>query len=151
MEDENSVLTRRNLLRIGWVSIIASGLLSLWPLSQYLTSSEDSLQSDIITLKISPLIGNQWYHIENTRVWLKRAGQGYAAILATCTHLGCEVAYNSSQQKWFCPCHGSVYNAEGTPIAGPAPRDLARVAVKAVNDTLIVNIGKVVGMDRQIL
>ncbi|WP_292360763.1 Rieske 2Fe-2S domain-containing protein [Mesorhizobium sp.] len=45
--------------------------------------------------------------------------------LAHCTHLGCIVQWNSTEQCWDCPCHGSQFAADGTLLNGPAIRGLA--------------------------
>jgi len=50
--------------------------------------------------------------------------KGFAVASAGCTHLGCTVNYFQSDQKFHCPCHGSVFARGGDVIHGPAPRPL---------------------------
>jgi glycine/D-amino acid oxidase-like deaminating enzyme/nitrite reductase/ring-hydroxylating ferredoxin subunit len=46
---------------------------------------------------------------------------------ALCTHLQCIVQWNSVEQSWDCPCHGSRFDPRGKVILGPAIDDLAAV------------------------
>jgi Rieske Fe-S protein len=46
---------------------------------------------------------------------------------ASCTHLGCIVHWNSTEQCWDCPCHGSQFAPDGTALNGPAVSGLAAV------------------------
>jgi glycine/D-amino acid oxidase-like deaminating enzyme/nitrite reductase/ring-hydroxylating ferredoxin subunit len=45
---------------------------------------------------------------------------------ASCTHLGCIVHWNSLEQCWDCPCHGSQFAPDGTALNGPAVSSLAK-------------------------
>lgn len=140
--------TRRAVLRLAWTGVIATGILSLEPLVQYLTSDEDQPQSPLVFYDKELEINADWQQVSNTRTWLKRDNLGIMAVLATCTHLGCEVKYESEKGQWLCPCHGSIYDSEGRPISGPAPKALSRIAVELKPDgSLIMNTAKQVEMD----
>lgn len=42
----------------------------------------------------------------------------------TCTHLGCELRFNSAENSWDCPCHGSRFDYKGNILNGPALKPL---------------------------
>jgi glycine/D-amino acid oxidase-like deaminating enzyme/nitrite reductase/ring-hydroxylating ferredoxin subunit len=50
---------------------------------------------------------------------------------AVCTHLGCHVHWNSTEQCWDCPCHGSHFAPDGAVLNGPALSPLERVHLGA--------------------
>lgn len=60
----------------------------------------------------------------------KRAGvymdeQGSLHLVnTTCTHMGCELNWNSAERSWDCPCHGSRFSYGGDIIEGPAVKPL---------------------------
>ncbi|MBZ9965790.1 FAD-dependent oxidoreductase [Mesorhizobium sp. BR1-1-2] len=50
---------------------------------------------------------------------------------AVCTHSGCEVGWNSTEQCWDCSCHGSHFASDGTVLNGPAVAPLHPVDAPA--------------------
>ena len=49
----------------------------------------------------------------------------WLVILGVCTHLGCVPIANAGEfGGYYCPCHGSHYDASGRIRKGPAPLNL---------------------------
>jgi glycine/D-amino acid oxidase-like deaminating enzyme/nitrite reductase/ring-hydroxylating ferredoxin subunit len=57
------------------------------------------------------------------------SGKLYARS-AACTHIGCHLHWNSFETCWDCPCHGSHFAFDGTPLNAPAVGPLAEVDIE---------------------
>ncbi|MBK5296938.1 MAG: ubiquinol-cytochrome c reductase iron-sulfur subunit [Vicinamibacteria bacterium] len=57
------------------------------------------------------------------RLFVLNRGDGFAAVSAVCTHLGCTVRHVEGE-GFVCPCHGSRFDLEGQVRQGPAPGPL---------------------------
>lgn len=86
-------------------------------------------------------------YTQEFRVWIVREPQGFYAIFAKCTHLGCTPRWAASESKYKCPCHGSGYNKNGYNFEGPAPRPMDRFEIRVGDDgQLVVDKSKVFTM-----
>ena len=66
--------------------------------------------------------------LDGRKVAVYRTERGKTALLSpTCTHMGCQVAWNDAEHTWDCPCHGSRFTPTGEVLAGPAETPLERV------------------------
>jgi nitrite reductase/ring-hydroxylating ferredoxin subunit len=68
--------------------------------------------------------------LQGNEILVKRDKQGLRAFNSTCPHLGCRVHWQADKQRFFCPCHNGVFNADGVAIEGPpaaAGQSLAQV------------------------
>ena len=75
-------------------------------------------------------------------VFLRQDESGaYIALLARCTHLGCQP--DPVGDRLVCPCHGSEYSLEGQVLQGPAERSLTRYAVTVEGNDLVVTLERI--------
>ena len=66
--------------------------------------------------------------LDGKRVAAYRDADGSTTLRsATCTHMGCEVKWNTAERTWDCPCHGSRFKPTGQVLAGPAESPLSEV------------------------
>ena len=76
--------------------------------------------------------------VEAERVFVVRTSEGFIALLARCTHLGCTPRWLELERKFKCPCHGSGYTSEGVNFEGPAPSPLVRLDISLDDAGFIV-------------
>lgn len=143
-----------NLLTFGTITGIAAG--ALYPVVSYFipksaggagggVTAKDKLGNDLsaseFTANRQPgdrslaqgLKGDPTYIIVSEDQQIASYG-----LNAVCTHLGCVVPWNASENKFICPCHGSQYNNEGKMVRGPAPLSLALVHANVSDDKVIL-------------
>ncbi len=75
--------------------------------------------------------------VSKTASWLRRvSADEFIAFSVNCTHLGCPVHWLPDAQIFLCPCHGGVYNKDGSYAAGPPPKNLYQYPVRIVNNNV---------------
>ncbi len=57
-------------------------------------------------------------------IFIVRSTEGFYALSAVCSHLGCLTVWKQESGTIACPCHGSTFQRDGSIIAGPAPKPL---------------------------
>jgi len=59
------------------------------------------------------------------RFFLLHAPGGIIAAYRKCTHLGCAVPWSDAEDRFHCPCHGSLYDKRtAVVLRTPAPKPL---------------------------
>lgn len=75
--------------------------------------------------------------VSKTASWLRRvSADEFIAFSVNCTHLGCPVHWLPDAEIFLCPCHGGVYNKDGSYAAGPPPKNLYQYPVRIVNNNV---------------
>ncbi len=76
---------------------------------------------------------------ETDEARVKKGKEQWLIMVGVCTHLGCIPLGNGagSFDGWFCPCHGSEYDAAGRIRRGPAPKNLVIPPYAFTSDTKV--------------
>ena len=78
-----------------------------------------------------------------TRMDSKGSAEDFIALSSVCPHLGCQVHWEATNNRFFCPCHNGAFNATGEPLSGP-PKDsnqtLPRYPLMVENGLLFIEV-----------
>ncbi len=66
--------------------------------------------------------------VSERRLFVFNTPDGFYAVSAVCTHLGCNVSHEEGR-GFACPCHGSQFHEDGRVRKGPAAWPLPRFAL----------------------
>ncbi len=148
--------SRRTFFR--WVTRAAAGLIGLGlaiPLAGYVISPAlrrraqswvevgrlDTLsEGEPAQLEYVTIVRDGYIEAKTQKaVWAVKQPDGAVTVFAPlCTHLGCGYHWDTTDRRFKCPCHGSVYDVTGEVLAGPAPRALDRLPTKIQEGRLLV-------------
>jgi menaquinol-cytochrome c reductase iron-sulfur subunit len=101
----------------------------------------DSLpEGEPVRVKFAAATEDAYHHSRDLySVWVIRQAAGAPTVFSPiCTHLGCHFVWDSGTGHFECPCHGSVFAADGRVLSGPAPRPLDRLNFRIDNGQLLV-------------
>ncbi len=104
---------------------------------------ENDLTSFVIAGKVDDFKLGSVTPFRSGRFYLSRMNDGgFIALSLKCTHLGCSVGWNESEEKFICPCHSSVFEMNGNVVSPPAPRALDLLPIIIENGIVKVNPNK---------
>ena len=86
------------------------------------------------------MVRDGWQEKQTTKaVWAVKQADGEVTVYSPiCPHLGCGFRWDRQDRLFKCPCHGSIFDIEGTVKAGPAPRPLDTLPSKIENGELLI-------------
>jgi cytochrome b6-f complex iron-sulfur subunit len=135
---QESGLSRREMLNLAWLASLGFFFVSFGGVG-YLFAMPRFKEGEfggLITIgspSSIPVEGSPPDNYPKVKFWLTNTNQGVKALYKVCTHLGCLYSWSDQQEKFLCPCHGSEFEADGTYIRGPAPRDLDAFMIQVVD------------------
>lgn len=106
---------------------------------------------EITLVPLKPLTRREWPDDWGTEsAWVYRVSdQEFIIYSVHCTHVGCPVTWSPQARRFFSPCHGGAFDAEGRVLAGPPPRPLDRYEVRIEDGILFA--GRVYSVSDQLI
>jgi len=138
-EPENAAMDRRQFVKVGATSLGVAGLGACVFGFRYLSPNVLYEPSPIVSVgrperytvgsvTLDPRFG----------IFVVRVAEGFYALSAVCTHLGCLSTWKPDAGVIACPCHGSTFQRDGSTIAGPAPAPLPWLKLWLGDDGLLM-------------
>lgn len=137
----SSTITRREALSLAWlacVGITASQAVGVAYSAMSWTDSTDVPNKRLLPVDLGyqsqwprsgddpATMGGLWF-----KVRLVPVDGGLIALSPRCPNRSCIVGWKRDQQRFICPCCGSMYTKTGAWIQGAAERGLDRVVLRA--------------------
>lgn len=102
-----------------------------------LGSVEDFPPDQVVKATVPVQRGDWARSLQAKAVYVWRRNEHELIVYSrNCTDLSCPVTYDPGSECFFCPCHGGIFNKEGTPLAGPPSVPLYRYENR-VNDGIV--------------
>jgi cytochrome b6-f complex iron-sulfur subunit len=148
-ESVNEPLSRRGFIKYALLGFSAlatvGGVLTpiiayLWPPKK--AASQAGERVAVADSTELPIGKGEVYSVNNQPVIVIHTADGYKALSATCTHLGCIVSWNEQRQVIACPCHEAYFNTNGAVISGPPPAPLPTYRVQEDGGQIYVEGGE---------
>lgn len=99
-------------------------------------NDDDAITIDLTNDDFSDLGTVGGYAYSGNIIIIRSGDDSYLAFSKICTHQGCTVTYNASENELPCPCHGSVFSTTGAVLNGPASSGLKKYSVTKEGDAL---------------
>ncbi|MBC8330877.1 MAG: Rieske 2Fe-2S domain-containing protein [Anaerolineae bacterium] len=151
-EINDTNITRRDFLKTAWsviggITALEAGALAIAYMQPRLAEGEFG---GVLTIgAVEDFPPGSVTHITDGRFYLTRFEDGgFVAIYQRCTHLGCSVPWEQTENMFICPCHNSQFTSDGDVLNPPAPRPLDLFAVSIEEGIVKVDTGNLIVRDQ---
>ena len=106
------------------------------------TETTQDAGTSVVIAQVSALVAGEGFNFTandgTDAILFKTKDEKVYALSRICTHEGCSVNFDMSQNKLICPCHGAEYESgEGNVLSGPTQRALKKINVKIEGDNVL--------------
>jgi cytochrome b6-f complex iron-sulfur subunit len=117
-----------------------AGFLVAFPIFSFLRLPKRISTAKRIELPLSDLSEDQamFFDREGTQIVLIYTNRQPKAFDAACTHLGCLVSWDQNEHLFRCPCHGAVFDDQGSAVRGPVNTPLKKIKFEIAKGVLVI-------------
>jgi Rieske Fe-S protein len=125
---------------IGGMAGLSAGMVG-FPLVSFMARPESLDLNKPLEISLDQLSPGQALYAEyrGQQLILLTGQAGTLVFSASCPHLGCNVAWDSANAVFHCPCHGAMFGADGQVIRGPVSSPLRRVPCEIKDGKVIIS------------
>jgi cytochrome b6-f complex iron-sulfur subunit len=125
---------------IAGVAVISAGAVA-YPIVSFLGQPQRTGMGRPVEIPLERLTSGQVHYAEfqGRQVIVLMTEQGPEVFDAGCTHLGCNVVWETGHGLFHCPCHGALFGPEGEVISGPVSAPLRKIGFEIKDDVLIIS------------
>lgn len=119
---------------------VASGCAVAYPVIAFLGRPTSVAGAQAVKVPVAELSEDQARYLDwqGQQVVVLYTGKVPKVFSASCSHLGCLVAWDNIKHMFHCPCHGAAFDDQGRPVAGPVSKPLESVPFQIVEGNVVV-------------
>lgn len=138
---DQSDVSRRHFVElcIGGMGVVSAGAVA-YPVVSFLGRPTSLEGSQTIKVPIAELNEDQARYVDwqGQQVAVIYTGKTPKAFSASCSHLGCLVAWDNVKHVFRCPCHGAVFDDQGRPVSGPVTKSLESIPFQVSEGHIVI-------------
>ncbi|RPJ37433.1 MAG: ubiquinol-cytochrome c reductase iron-sulfur subunit [Planctomycetaceae bacterium] len=117
-----------------------AGLVVAFPIFSFMRLPKRINTAKSIEVPLADLKEDQavFFEREGVQIVVIYTNQEPKAFDAGCTHLGCLVSWDQNQHVFHCPCHGAIFDDQGTAVKGPVNMPLKKVKFEIAKGVLVI-------------
>ncbi len=136
-------MTKRSFMKylMLCLTVVASGM-ATWGIATFSSIGAGKKRREFARQIIEDLRPGQPVHVPDAGSWLVKQDAEIVAFDDRCTHLGCRQNWNPGENRFECPCHGSIFDIDGNVLRGPATKPMPRLYLQPTEGDVIGLVDK---------
>jgi len=125
---------------IGGMTVVSAGAVG-FPVLAFLGDPKRLVSTKPLEVSMADLAPGQAQYAElrGVQIIVLATEEGPRAFNAACTHLGCNVTWDTADGVFRCPCHGAIFDDAGGVVSGPVNAPLKAIPFEVEDGKIIIS------------